>query len=311
MNDNPNITERKQIKYKETDMRSAVYFKRYLKWCFALAWIMQIYAGLQYLQGNGLSYTFMLAISMFAPMVAVGAAGGRLRGMGWKLHVERYFLSFLQAWFLPAILGVIGAALYFLIFPDRLDLSCGYIAAALGDEMVAEFASMGISQQEYALMSLMEALTLAPFINMLFAVGEEAGWRGVMYPVLKDRFGVMKGRIIGGTIWGIWHWPIMILAGYEYGSTYFGAPVLGPLLFCLICIALGTFADELYERTDCIWIPALFHGAVNAFAGVPILYLNTAYADQLILGPLMIGLIAGLPLLIGQDLFCIEAEIPH
>ena len=90
----------------------------------------------------------------------------------------------------------------------------------------------------------------------------------------------------------------MLLAGYEYGTTYWGAPVTGPLLFCVITIAMGILFDFLYEKTNCIWIPSLCHGAINAFAGIPTLFLNPAYADKLLVGPLMIGVISGLPLML-------------
>ena len=77
---------------------------------------------------------------------------------------------------------------------------------------------------------------------------------------------------------------------------YWGAPVLGPLLFCVICVALGTVIDYLYEKTDCIWIPALAHGAFNAAGGLGMLVLNPAFADRTTLGPMPIGLIGGLPM---------------
>ena len=164
----------------------------------------------------------------------------------------------------------------------------------------------GMTLTRYALDSCIAALTYAPLINMGFAIGEEAGWRGVMYPELKRRYGIVKGRIVGGIIWGIWHWPIMLLAGYEYGFAYWGAPVTGPLLFCLIASAMGILLDFLCEKTDCIWIPALCHGAINAFAGVPTLVLNPAYANGLLLGPLMVGLIGGLPMILLAAVLCIR-----
>ena len=129
-----------------------------------------------------------------------------------------------------------------------------------------------------------------------------------MYPILKEHFGIVKGRLIGGAVWGVWHWPIMLLAGYEYGTTYWGAPVTGPLLFCVITIAMGILLDFLYGKTSCIWVPALCHGAINAFAGIPTLFLNPAYADKLLLGPLMIGVISGLPLMLTAFILSIREK---
>lgn len=278
----------------------------YLLWAFLIAWALQIAAGLMYRRGNGVVYTALLSISMFAPMLAAVLSGAGLRGMGWKPRLRGKLRWVMCAWFGPALLGIAGAALYFLLVPKALDLSFGYLYAAMGAEQAAQLEASGLSISMVALSNCLAALTYAPLINMFFAVGEEAGWRGVMYPVLKRRWGTVKGRIIGGVIWGVWHWPIMLLAGYEYGFTYWGAPVTGPLLFCVIASAMGIVLDALYEKTDCIWMPALCHGAINAFAGVPTLVLNPAYADRLLLGPLMVGLIGGLPMILLAAFLCVR-----
>lgn len=60
--------------------------------------------------------------------------------------------------------------------------------------------------------------------------------------------------------------------------------------------------------TDCIWIPALAHGAINAFAGVPTLFLNPAYADRLLTGPLMIGCVGGMPLIIAAASIAVKTK---
>ena len=278
----------------------------YLLWAFLIAWALQIAAGLMYRRGNGMAYTALLSLSMFAPMLAAVLSGAGLRGMGWKPRLRGKLRWVLAAWFGPAILGAAGAALYFLLVPQALDLNFSYIRAALGAEQIALMEAGGMTLTRYALDSCIAALTYAPLINMGFAIGEEAGWRGVMYPALKRRLGTAGGRIAGGVIWGIWHWPIMLLAGYEYGFAYWGAPVTGPLLFCVIASAIGILLDFLYEKTDCIWMPALCHGAINAFAGVPTLVLNPAYANGLLLGPLMVGLIGGLPMILLAAVLCVR-----
>lgn len=279
----------------------------YLLWAFGIAWVLQIAAGMMFRAGNGSVYTMLLSLSMFAPLLAAVFSGAGLRGMGWKPRIRGKIGWILAAWFVPAILGTVGAAFYFLVVPDALDTSFSYIRSALGEVGVNALAVSGLSLSAYAVISCVASLTYAPWFNMIFAVGEEAGWRGVMYPLLKERFGVVKGRIIGGVIWGSWHWPIMLLAGYEYGTSYWGAPVTGPLLFCVIAAAMGILLDYVYEKTECIWVPALCHGAINAFAGVPTMFLNPAYTDRLILGPLMVGLVGGLPLILLAVGICVKS----
>jgi membrane protease YdiL (CAAX protease family) len=140
------------------------------------------------------------------------------------------------------------------------------------------------------------AVTYAPFINMLFAVGEEAGWRGFLTPALTERFGKKKALILSGCIWGAWHWPLIVLAGYEYGTGYWGAPVTGMLCMLLFTTAFGVLLSHLYEKSGSIWACALCHGAANAIAGLP-LYFLPAGATSYLLGPTFAGLIGGIPLL--------------
>ena len=118
-----------------------------------------------------------------------------------------------------------------------------------------------------------------------------------MMPRLKERFGLLNGRLLGGVVWGVWHWPLMLLVGYEYGTNYLGAPLLGLVVWCVVCFALNTLLDVLYEKTECIWVPAIAHGAFNAIAALP--QVLTAPADTYynVLGPMPIGLIAVLPTL--------------
>ena len=281
---------------------------KYLLWAFGAAWILQIIAGILFRKGNSISYSVLLAVSMFAPLLAAVLSGSEIRSIGWKPHIKGNLRWILVAWFAPVALGAAGAALYFLLVPNALDTTFAYIRTSLGVASLSQLESAGLSVQLYAIISTVSAITYAPFVNMLFAVGEEAGWRGTMYPILKDRFGIIRGRLLGGAIWGVWHWPIMLLTGYEYGTTYWGAPVTGPLLFCVITIAMGILLDFLYGKTSCIWVPALCHGAINAFAGVPTLFLNPAYADKLLLGPLMIGVISGLPLVLTAFILSIREK---
>ena len=281
---------------------------KYLLWAFGVAWVFQIIAGILYRKGNSMSYSVLLSVSMFAPLFAAVLSGTEIRSIGWKPHIKGNLRWILVACFAPVALGAAGAALYFLLVPNAFDTTFAYVCTLLGNEGLSQLESNGLSIQTYAIISTVSAITYAPFVNMLFAVGEEAGWRGTMYPILKEHFGIVKGRLIGGAVWGVWHWPIMLLAGYEYGTTYWGAPVTGPLLFCVITIAMGILFDFLYEKTNCIWVPALCHGAINAFAGVPTLFLNPAYADKLLWGPLMIGVISGLPLMLTALILSIQEK---
>ena len=209
---------------------------------------------------------------------------------------RRYWLA---AWFGPTVFTVLAAVLYFAVFPHRLDLSGSWLAAAYGGEMDAQTLrrELGVSNLSYMLETGLFAVTLAPLINMFAALGEEAGWRGYMMPRLKEQLGLLNGRLLGGVIWGVWHWPLMLLVGYEYGTNYLGAPVLGLFVWCIVCFALNTLLDWLYEKTGCIWVPSIAHGAFNAVAALFVVLTNPADSYYNVLGPAPIGLIGMLPML--------------
>lgn len=277
-------------------------FGLYFLFTFGLAWLCQVYASLLLIRdGNAAAYRALLAVSMFCPLAATLLVNKvylhRPAGIGWKVQGKRRY--WLAAWFGPVVLTVLAAVLYFAVFPYRLDLSGSWLVTAYGGEMDAQTlrSQLGVSTLGYILQTGLMAITLAPPINMIFAMGEEAGWRGYMMVCLKEQFGLLNARLLGGIIWGVWHWPIMLLTGYEYGTNYLGAPVLGLVVWCVVCFALNTLLDILYEKTGCIWVPAIAHGAFNAVVGLFIVLTNPADAYYNVLGPTPIGLIGMLPML--------------
>ena len=276
---------------------------RYLIWTFALAYLVQVGAAMIWNGGNRMLGQLAVAAMMFVPTLGVLLAGARLNGMGWKPQIKKNIKSILAAWFLPILLTAAGAALYFFVFPGHFDLSGDYVAASAGKEALVQMEAQGLTYPLYVLVSAIAAVTYAPLMNTFLALGEEIGWRGFLYPQLKARFGRRKGWLLGGVIWGAWHWPLIWLIGYEYGAAagnsvgYAGFPVTGMLFFCVITVAWGILHDWLYEKSGSIWVPSLLHGAVNAAAALPLSMCLTDTGSARLLGPAPMGVLAGLPFL--------------
>lgn len=267
-------------------------FWSYILIAFGLGWLLQCLACL----AGGAWFSLITALAMFAPGIAAWIVSGGLKreksGIRWKLHITGQNIgAWLAAWFLPAVLALVGAVLYFLLFPARYDATMPTLTA----QLQAQPSSVPVAAWTLALVSAFEALTFAPFINMFFAVGEEAGWRGWMTPFLTEKLGRRIGLPVSGCIWGLWHAPVIVFAGYNFGTGYLGAPFTGPLIMCVGCMALGIMLTYLYEKTESIWAPALAHGAFNAVAGIG-MYFQRADVTSLALGPSPLGLIAGLPM---------------
>ncbi len=277
---------------------------KYLLWTFGLAYVIQFGAAYVYNHINRQIGQLVIAAMMFVPALSVLLAGEKLNDMGWKPQLRRNLKTILTAWFTPVILTVLGAALYFLVFPGHFDLSGEFLAVSGGTEALRQLEAQGISYPMYILISMVSIITYAPLINAFVASGEEIGWRGFLYPQLKAGFGRTKGWILGGILWGMWHWPLIWLIGYEYGAAaaneagYWGFPFSGMILFCVITVGWGILHDWLYEKSGSIWVPSLFHGAINAAASLPLTVCLTNTGTARLLGPAPNGLLSALPFLI-------------
>jgi membrane protease YdiL (CAAX protease family) len=163
---------------------------KYLAYTFGIAYIIQVGVAMLYRNGGSGIGQMIMAAMMFVPLLGVKLSGGKAEGMEWKrLYIRRNFKTILIAWFLPAILTTIGAALYFLVFPGHFDLTGAYMANNGAQAALDQLAAQGISYRTYILGSVLACVTYAPLINSVLAFGEEVGWRGFLYPQLKSRFG--------------------------------------------------------------------------------------------------------------------------
>lgn len=271
---------------------------RYYMYAFGIAWIVQIGLSLSISKIGVTGFRLGLIAVMYIPFLAVFLAGYSIRDLGWRPNIRKNWKYWLEAWFLPGILTACGFLLFLAVFPKSLDLSGRAMTAQLGEGALEQLEAQGLTYPKYILVSIVQALLFIPFINMFPSLGEEIGWRGVMTPHLITKYGKQRGLLLAGILWGIWHWPIIILAGYEYGTVYPGAPVTGPLLFCLITVALGILHTYVYEKTGSILAPAVFHGSFNAWATIPMAVTAPEYASMTLLGPAPVGILAALPMIL-------------
>jgi membrane protease YdiL (CAAX protease family) len=111
----------------------------------------------------------------------------------------------------------------------------------------------------YVLLGLFVAsIVAAPFINAMFGLGEEIGWRGYLLPKLLT-LGKPKAYLLLGVIWGLWHLPLIAI-----GFTYPGQPVLGILAFMALTTAFGIYLNELTLRRRSTILAGWVHGLFNS-----------------------------------------------
>jgi len=103
-------------------------------------------------------------------------------------------------------------------------------------------------------------------INLLFTLGEEIGWRGFLFK-LWQQLGFHQRVLLTGTIWGLWHAPLILL-----GHNYDNYPIIGTGMMVLFCISLSYPMDWIRQQSKSVLGPAIFHGSINAVAALSILF---------------------------------------
>jgi uncharacterized protein len=202
----------------------------------------------------------------------------RLKTLGPK----RYYF---WAWFLAPLVAALTLAATVLLGTGVFDPNITFMREALAQSPQA------LPSVEILLaIQLAFALTLAPFINLIFAMGEELGWRGFLLPQLMP-LGEWKALLLSGAIWGVWHAPATILHGHNFPNH----PYLGVLVMTVGCMLLGVLFGWLYLKTKSPWAPALAHGAFNAIAPAAILFLKPEGLDMA-LGGNPLGLAGWIPM---------------
>lgn len=271
---------------------------KYLLFTFITSWTFQIIGSHDFnLESTAgmISFSQSVSLCMFMPMLGAFFANANIRNMGWKPNFEKNVKTILFAWLMPTVFQIVGAAFYYIVFPEDFDNS-GAVLREMSPSAFAEFEKSGSSYGVYIVKEIFYSLTsFYTFLAVFMGLGEEIGWRGFLFPELKKSLGRTKGVLLGGLIHGAWHFPLMLLVGYEYGKDYIGAPLLGLFAFCIFTVVTGIISDYLYEKSNSIWLPALFHGSVNSTIN-PYLLRGDEHLERSIFGPVSIGLISVIPM---------------
>jgi len=104
-------------------------------------------------------------------------------------------------------------------------------------------------------------------INLPFTFGEEFGWRGLLLKETQP-MGFWKTNVFIGTVWGLWHLPLIVLFGHNYPDHR----VAGIGFMVLFCISVSLVMAILRLRTKTILATSAFHGMVNGVVGMQVLF---------------------------------------
>lgn len=105
--------------------------------------------------------------------------------------------------------------------------------------------------------------TVGVLFNVPGALGEEIGWRGFLFPCLT-RAGVRWPLLVGGVLWGVWHFPLLAVRPKVPGH-----PILGALLVPVATTLLNVSLVRLRQITGAIWLSMIVHAAINSWGSLP------------------------------------------
>ena len=198
----------------------------------------------------------------------------------WKMYVVSAYI--------PSIAIVLGASLYYALFPSHLDLSL----TSLKDLIAVHGQQIQLPMLSIFSLLLIGAglVLLSPlvFINHILAFGEEVGWRGYLLPLMCRKFGVTRGIILDGVLWGVVHAPLVAF-GVNYAGDYPGAPWSGMLMMIVFATSVGVFLSYLTIKTKSIIPACISHGVINALREAPLFICVSNY--NALLGPKPSGII--------------------
>ena len=258
---------------------------------YGTAWGIWLMGGM--MPPGAVTAQLLNTVVMWTPALAVWLmwlAGRRRPVLSFSMRpaLRRNWKWYLAAWALSLAAAVLGALLYFGVYPRDFDSTLPALAPMMEQAGISRGTAVSL---------LLGVLVYGPVINLFFAIGEEIGWRGFLYPALRQRMSTLPACLLVGAIWGLWHTPINLM-GHNYGTSYPGFPWLGILGMCLFTTSAGTFLAWLSERSGSLWPAALAHGTINAAAQVALLFRGAEGAVRQIWGPAVTGILAGMPMLV-------------
>lgn len=163
-------------------------------------------------------------------------------------HLRASWLRRLRHWRIPGRVYVIA-----LLAPPLVCVAAVAVAEALGID--------GMRYNDPAQLYLV-APAFVIILVMGGPLGEEPGWRGVLQPILGDRFSPRRAGLLVGVVWAAWHLPLFAIPGTPQAQVPIG-------LYAVFTIGLGVIYGWLAERSGNSVVAAmLLHASSNTAAGV-------------------------------------------
>lgn len=122
---------------------------------------------------------------------------------------------------------------------------------------VANFEIPVLEPRLFLILALFQGVIGGSTVSLPFMFGEEFGWRGFLLRETQ-KLGFYKANLFIGTIWGLWHLPVILM-----GHNYPHYPYIGALMMCLFTISISPLFAYTRLKTKSILGPCMLHGMIN------------------------------------------------
>lgn len=198
----------------------------------------------------GMYTTSLMWSPAIAAMLTCRLTGVPLAELGWRWPAWR---EVRYAWLLPLAYGAVTYGVIWIAgwggFPDpkrtagiekTMDL-VGYPTPLVLLVFLAVFGTIGMVRSTAS------------------ALGEEIGWRGFLVPQLSRVMGFRAVVLVSGTIWLLYHVPVLLFADYNAGTPWW----FGLSCFAVMVYGISAVMASGRLRSGSLWPAAILHASHN------------------------------------------------
>ena len=183
---------------------------------------------------------FLRMIFAFAPFLAVlliRIMTNDKSSWYFDIKVWKSVKTLLLCAFAPGAAVLLGAAIYYIFFPNELLPNFQSLFEFCARYGLPEGLQVNGGAAAAAAISVWMISAIAIPIHFR-ALGEEIGWRGFLLPRMKSFMSVRKAVLLHSVLWCAAHLSDRSLMEFNYGTGYW-APVTGAIMFLVLCVCSG------------------------------------------------------------------------
>ena len=234
---------------------------------WALAAFMIFGLNFKNILDNPMMYTICASLYMLLPLITAVVIQkiDKEKLASTKLFSFKISWTWLVAWMLPVVLVLLTIFVNTLLpgVEINTDMSSMIPMDQVSEEQKELFVKL-LNPAILTLVTIISGLCAGVSINAVFAFGEEYGWRNYLVSALKEKKFICASAFIG-IVWGIWHFPLILL-----GHNYPQHSVAGVFMMVVFCVLASFIETYFVLKTKSVFPAAIFHGTINAVAGLNI-----------------------------------------